>query len=733
MRRPGSLDHLLGLVPGGWPRHIDVMRLFLTAIAGLLLLVSPSVAAPVDTGHLQAELVAQETTVAPGGTTYVALRQKIDKGWHTYWRNPGDSGEATRLAWTLPAGWQAGEIVWAAPSRLPFGPLTNYGYSGTVTLPVPVVVPADAIPGSTVTLRARAAFLVCETICIPEEAALSLTLKVAYGAPQADPRWAPVVAKALEQAPKPAGLKAGYQWSEGRLSLAVAGPPLMGARPSQAYFYPFEPAWIEHAGVQTIDLGPTGLTLTLPPGYQFESGRPPAALSGVLVLDDQSFEISAQAGPSPAGAGGLGPPPSGSGAANGMSLGLAIGFAVLGGLILNLMPCVFPVLSMKAAALAGHANDRKGARAQGLAYGAGVLSTFLLLAVLLIGLKLAGAAVGWGFQLQSPPVVAVLALLMMAVALNMSGLFEVGEGLQGLGQGLAGQGGLVGSFFTGSLAVVVASPCTAPFMGPAMGFALAQSPAVILAVFAALAAGFAAPFVLLALAPALLSGLPRPGPWMNRLRAALAFPMYGAAAWLVWVLAQQTDPGGLAAVLASLVLAAFSFWLLGLFQQGGKAWILWIALAGLVLALAAAVMLPHGTPVAEGANQTTDQGAAVPHEAWSPARVAALRAEGKPVLVNFTAAWCVTCQVNEKVALSTPQVAQALRSSGAVYLKADWTRRDSTIAVALAEHGRAGVPLYLLYRPGLEAPMILPQLLTPGLVAEALTNAAVTPPGPAAR
>lgn len=733
MRRPVVAGVPRGLVLGACPRHIAPMRLFLAVIASLFFIVGPAGAAPVDTGHLQAELVAQEVAVAPGGTTYVALRQKIDKGWHTYWRNPGDSGEATKLVWTLPAGWQAGEIVWAAPSRLPFGPLTNYGYSDTVTLPVPLVVPVDAVPGSTVTLRAQAAFLVCETICIPEDATLSLTLKVANGAPQADPRWGSVVAQALDRAPKPAGLKAGYQWNDGRLTLAVTGDPLTGATLSDAYFYPFEPVWIEHSGIQTVDRGAKGLTLTLPPGYQFESGRPPGALSGVLVLGDQSFEVSAAAGPPPSGAGGLGPPsPSGAAKSGDMSLWLAIGFALLGGLILNLMPCVFPVLSMKAAALAGHAHDRPAARSQGMAYGAGVLATFLLLAGVIIGLRMAGSAIGWGFQLQSPPVVAALALLMLGVALNMSGLFEVGGRLQGAGHGLASRDGLAGAFFTGALAVVVASPCTAPFMGPAMGFALAQSPPVVLAVFAALAVGFAAPFVLLAFIPALLSRLPRPGPWMDVLRRALAFPMYGAAAWLLWVLAQQTDAGGLAAVLASLVLAAFCLWLLGLSQKGGKSWVMWTALAGLALALAIAIVAPRPSPLTGETRGGSGEAVAVLHETWSPQRLAVLRAEGRPVLVNFTAAWCVTCQVNEKVALSTPQVAEAIGSSGAVYLKADWTRRDATIAAALAEHGRAGVPLYLLYRPGVEAPTVLPQLLTPGLVAEALVSATVRPLAPAA-
>jgi thiol:disulfide interchange protein len=709
------------------------MRAILAALAGLFLFVSPALAAPVNTGHIKAELVAQDAAAPPGATVYVALRQKIDDGWHTYWRNPGDSGEATKIVWTLPAGWKAGDIVWKTPGKLPVGPLTNYGYEGEVILPVPLEVPADATPGSTVTLKAAVGFLVCKDICIPEDAALSIDIKVADGAPQPDGRWGRVVADALAAAPKAAGLTAAYQYAPGKLTLAVAGAPLKGADMAGAWFYPYQGVWIDHAGAQTVERGPDGLTLTLPAGYVFETGKPPAMMDGVIVLKGHTYEVTAPQGPAPAGAAGLAVPPASSGAsepgaAGGMGVGLAIAFAFLGGLILNLMPCVFPVLSMKAASLAGHAHESRKARAQGIAYGAGVLATFLALAAVLIGLKLAGSAVGWGFQLQSPPVVAGLAVLMLAVALNMSGVFEVGASLQGAGQGLASRSGLAGAFFTGALAVVVASPCTAPFMGPAMGFALAQSPMVILAVFAALAIGFAAPFVALAFAPALLKRLPRPGAWMDVLRKGLAFPMYGAVAWLVWVLVQQTDAAGLAAVLLALVVAAFGLWLYGLSQAGGRTVPRLLAILLVMAAAALAVLTPKSqAPAPTGAASTAGATAEVPYEAWSPERVAALRAEGRPILVNFTAAWCVTCQVNDKVALSTPPVAEALKAVNGVYLKGDWTNRNPAIAAALAEYGRAGVPLYLVYAPGTEKAVVLPQLLTPGMVAEALRKAGAMP------
>jgi thiol:disulfide interchange protein DsbD len=694
------------------------MRALLAALAGLFLLASPAWAAPVDTGHLTIELVAQDASVAPGTTAYVALRQDIDKDWHTYWRNPGDSGEAPKLTWTLPAGWTAGEFVWATPKTLPFGPLTNYGYSGEVILPVPISVPASARPGP-VTLEAVVDVLVCEKICIPETGKVSITLTVADEAPKPDARWGAAVAGALAAAPKPAGLTATFQNGK-TLTLAVAGGPLKGADMSGAWFFPFQPTVLDHAQAQTAERGSDGLTLTLPPGYAFQAGKPPAVMDGVLVVGDKAYEISAAPGPAPAGVTGLGPPGAKGGAASAPKAGLLIAAltAFLGGLILNLMPCVFPVLSMKAASLAGHAHESRAARRQGLAYGAGVVTTFLILAGVLIGLQLAGQQVGWGFQLQSPPVVGVLGLLMLAVALNMSGVFEIGTSVQGVGSGLAQRGGLAGAFFTGVLAVVVASPCTAPFMAGALGFTIGQPPIVVLAVFLALSLGFAAPFVALAFAPGLLRRLPKPGAWMDTLRKVLAFPMYGAAAWLLWVLSQQTDAAGLALALMGLLTGAFALWLWGL---GAKLWRQALAVLLLIGAVALVLLPGSAAPTRTGEAAST---AALPSEAWSPARVAALRAEGRVVFVNFTAAWCVSCQVNEKVALSTSQVADALKAANGVYLKADWTNRNAEIAAALAEHGRAGVPLYLVYGPGSEEPQILPQLLTPGMVAEALDKAA---------
>jgi thiol:disulfide interchange protein DsbD len=687
---------------------------------------TPAAAEPVNTGHLTAELVAQTDGAAPGQTVWLAVRQKIQKGWHTYWRNPGDAGEPMKLGWTLPAGWRAGEIVWPAPRRLPVGPLMDYGYEGEVLLPVPVIAPADARPGDHAPIRVAASFLVCAETCVPEDAVLTLDLPVTAGPPPRNGRWGEAVAQALAAAPKPGGLAAVFQQRPGGLALAVTGPALKGAEDQDAYFYPFASTVIEHARPQPIDRGPEGLTLTLQPGYDFSHGAAPRSLAGVLVADGKAYEIAAAPGVPPPGAAGLGPPPARLARGPGLGLAFAVGFAFLGGLILNLMPCVFPVLAMKAAALAGHAREETGARRQGLAFGAGVLAAFLALAGVLIGLKAAGAAVGWGFQLQSPPVVAALTLLIFAVALNLSGLFEAGASLQGAGAGLATRRGLAGAFFTGALSVVVAAPCTAPFMGSALGWALTQPPAAALAVFAALAVGFALPFVLLAYAPGLIARLPKPGPWMEVFRKALAFPMYAAAAWLAWVLTVQAGAPALARILAAAVVVALAAWLAGAAQRrsgrGRSGWALGAAAGALAAAaLAVAVLAPY----AEGRSNPAagPESAALAEQPYSPARLAELRARGEPVFVNYTAAWCVSCQVNDRVALSTPRVAEAFRREGVAYLKADWTLRDPVIAADLARFGRAGVPLYLVYPAGGGAPAVLPAILTEGLVLKALAAA----------
>jgi DsbC/DsbD-like thiol-disulfide interchange protein/cytochrome c biogenesis protein CcdA len=546
----------------------------IVAAAALLAMIAGAACAQtVKTPHVESRLVAQTLGAAPGSTLYVAIDQTLDRGWHTYWRNPGDAGEPATIAWTLPKGWRAGDLVWPAPERIPLGPIMNYGFGNELLLAAPIEVPANARPGTTAALKAHVDYLVCAQVCIPGSADLGLDVPIVAGAPSMTPQWGAAIAAGLEAAPKPAALDATFEDVGGKLRLSVAGAALAGASASDAYFYPYDDKLIDHGRPEGVDRGTRGLTLTMTPGAAFTEGPPPKSASGVLAVDGKVYEITARPGPAPAGSGGLGPPAAAPGGgrvagAGGGAILLAAGSAFLGGLILNLMPCVFPILSMKAVALAGHGGEPGRARDHGLAFLGGVLATFLALAGVLIAARAAGAAVGWGFQLQSPLVVAALSLVVLGAGLNLSGLFEIGASLQGVGSAFASAGGLMGSALTGVLAVIVAAPCTAPFMGPALGFALTEPPVVALTVFVALGLGFAAPFTVLSFSPALIGRLPRPGAWMDVFRKALAFPMYAAAAWLAWVLAQQSGPEGLARLFAGAIALALAAWLYGLGQYG---------------------------------------------------------------------------------------------------------------------------------------------------------------------
>ncbi|MDP1912412.1 protein-disulfide reductase DsbD [Brevundimonas sp.] len=697
-----------------------------------------SPAGPQRTERIEAELVPMSAWATPGSTAVVAVKQTIQPDWHTYWRNPGDSGGATTLTWTLPQGVRAGDIVWPVPERQRIAGLMNYGYSGVVYLPVPVEIPASARSGTTLTLAVKALFLVCSAeMCVPDELTLRLDLPVREGAAPLDPRHGAAITAVLESAPRPAGLEARMALDNGVLVLSAAGGPLAGRDPGASYFFPFEGGIIDHPAAQTGVWGPQGLTLRLLPGGETRAAGLSGPIEGVLVTAHGAWEIKAEQGAAPAGTSGSGElaaaadgasaePAVGAGAGTSLAVfAQAVLFAVLGGLILNLMPCVFPILAMKAASLAASAHDVRHARRDGLAFLAGVMTTFVLLAGVLLVLRAAGEAVGWGFQLQSPPVMAGLALLMLAVALNLSGVFHVGAGLQGVGSGpLARLPGGLGAFFTGSLAVIVAAPCTAPFMAFALGAALVMPWPMALVVFLGLGLGLALPFVAVSLTPGLLARLPRPGPWMERLKGLLAFPMYATALWLAWVFGRQTSPEALGLLFIAGLLLALGVWLVGCgqaergFGRRGvfhlTAGVAALLLAGAALILAARLPVPAAGPAA------SVQGAGPVSAPWSPAAVKAALAEGRPVLVNFTADWCVTCKINERTSLTSAGVKAAMERTHAVYLVGDWTRRDDAITAELQRHGRSGVPLYLLYSPGSAEPRILPQLLTEGVVVEAL-------------
>lgn len=684
---------------------------------------------PKRTVRIEAELVPMSAWAAPGSTAVVAVRQVIEPGWHTYWRNPGDSGGATTLNWTLPEGVEAGNIVWPLPERQRLATLMNYGYSGEVFLPVPVEVPADAVPGTTIPLVAQALFLVCsDEMCVPDELTLRLDLPIREGPAPLDDRFGAAIQTVVETAPRPAGIEARVALDGQTLRLTATGGPLAGADFGRAWFFPDRGGLIDHPAPQPGERGPDGVTLNLAIGGEVRATGLTGPISGVLATDAGAWEIVATPGPALAGAGGGRALDLSEGATAGtqtswITFAQAALFALIGGLILNLMPCVFPVLAMKAASLAGTAHEPREARRDGLAFTAGVLATFLALAAALLALRAGGEAIGWGFQLQSPGVIAALALLMLAVGLNLSGVFHVGGGLQGVGAGaLSRLPGGTGAFFTGVLAVVVAAPCTAPFMAFALGAALLMPAPMALAVFLMLGLGLALPYLAISLSPGLLKTMPRPGPWMDRLKGLLAFPMYGAALWLIWVFSRQTGAEGLALLFAAALTLALALWLWGQAQAaravGGRG-LIHAAAGG--LAVLAALGLSVGAASAPRVVASGDAPAtAIASQPWSAEAVAAAQGQGRPVLVNFTADWCVTCKINERTSLSSARVSEAMTASNALYLVGDWTSRDDAITRELERHGRSGVPLYLVFQPGRTEPEILPQLLTEGVVLDAL-------------
>ncbi|MBA4741627.1 MAG: thioredoxin family protein [Azoarcus sp.] len=675
----------------------------------------------VDTPHVTARLVASAKAVAPGDTVTVGLAKTIIPGWHTYWRNPGDSGLATTIDWDVTEGVELGDIQWPAPERHSLGPVTNYGYEGEVTLLSPLSVPADAEPGSTLALRAAVSWLVCEEVCIPEDVELELMLPVA-ATTRGDGH--PAIDAARARLPQPSPWAARHAGGEDGLRLAVdAGALPEGAR--DLWFYPYDWGRIDQSASQALSRTADGIVLSVPRGQAPPADAP---LAGVLVIREDTpdgmlttaFELSAPR----VDAVTPGKPVVSNGAAAAapsIGLGLALLFALAGGLILNLMPCVFPVLAMKVLALVRSGGDSSGVRGHGLAYLAGVLASFALLAAVVLALQQSGQRLGWGFQFQSPVFVVLVAWLLFAVGLNLSGVFTIGAGrLAGIGQSLTTRGGHSGSFFTGVLAAVVATPCTAPFMGAAIGFAMTQPPASLVAIFLALGLGLALPFMVLAWRPALVARLPRPGAWMERFKQFLAFPMYGAAVWLVWVLALQAGADGVLVAAGGMLAIALAAWL---YDTTWQARARVRRSAQLVAAALVVTTLAVGSGLATQPREAAAPraGAALAHEAYTPERFDALRAEGRAVFVNMTAAWCITCLVNEQVVLDRGDVAAAFAEHEVAYLKGDWTNQDADITEVLERFGRSGVPLYLYYPSGVDTEaVVLPQILTPDIVLRAI-------------
>src|SRR5450631_3216491 len=705
-----------------------------------LLLVSPAVyplsGSMVASDNVKARLISEVDAIAPGQSIWVALEFDIRDGWHTYWRNPGDSGQATALHWTLPAGVTAADIVWTAPHRFELPPLVNYGYAKHAMHLVQITAARDLKAGTPLELAAQASWLVCADVCIPESAQLQLRLPVNAAGGAVDPAVAPLFAAARAELPSAEPAATGARIDGNRLVLTLGRE--WGATLSQINalaFYPYDDIGIEYAAPQTLRRSRDSVELALKiAGKASQSTQ----IRGVLLAtvqngagtDSVPIEIAATL-PATGGAAPGAAAPAGAAASRLASdvpgLPVLVLLAVLGGLILNLMPCVFPVLSIKAIGLVEQAKKHPAAvRAKGFAFAAGVVSSMLTLAAVLLALRAGGEQIGWGFQLQSPLFVTLLIYLLLAVGLNLSGVFEVGGALAGVGDSLTQGDNCRASFFTGVLTTLVATPCTAPYMAFAIGAALTQPPIFALCIFAALGFGLALPYLLLSFAPWMRRALPRPGAWMDTLKQFFAFPIYASAAWLLWVLAQQTSSIGFGAALAGAVLIALAAWAYQKSKSsstGGRV----AALVTASFAVLLAFVLPMRFADLAAASSGASAGSAHAADEWQPydaAKVAALNAAGRPLLVNFTASWCLTCLVNERNAFADSAVQEVLRNKNVTLMKGDWTNRDAAITQALAAFGRAGVPLYVVYnsRPGSSEPVILPQLLTAAIVQGAFAD-----------
>ena len=695
----------------------------------------------VTTPYVRAELIAHAPQgVAPGQPLWLGLHITHQPEWHTYWKNPGDSGLPTTLDWQLPAGLDAGEIAWPLPRKIPIGTLANYGYEGTVLLPVPVTVASTFAPGPLArdaTIQLRASWLVCRKECIPEDGEFTLQLPI-QGTTAL--HGATFDAAALAQ-PRPllAGTAGAVPDSHAQvgqdaqvLQFSVQGLPV-ALRGKQLDLFPetsevidnaaqWKQAWNGSVWTAQIPLSPQrSASPSLMPvvlaeqsaahatgpdtrtGYRAEikvlgTWPPVAAAASVSPALEAALKANA------AQAGGSASPVTG---ASALTLSAALLGALLGGLILNLMPCVFPVLAIKVVGFTQHAQDRRAHRVSGLAYTAGVVLSFMLLGALMLGLRAAGEAIGWGFQLQSPAVVASLAALFTLIALNLAGVFEFGHFLPSSLASLQARHPVADSFLTGVLAVAVASPCTAPFMGASLGLTATLPAPQALAVFAALGLGLGLPYLAASLVPAVARALPRPGAWMDTFRKLMAFPMLATVVWLVGVLGQQSGIDGAGALLILLVGLSLVVWALSLAGRA-RVWMASVSIAAMALLVWS--FAPHITnvPTTPSATQASS---ATGWQPWAPGAAEQIVASGRPVFVDFTAAWCVTCQYNKKTTLAHADVLADLEAKNVALLRADWTRRDPAITAALAQLGRSGVPVYVFYRSG-QPPVVLTEVLS---------------------
>ena len=687
-----------------------------TVVASLALLCAfPSVLR----AQVSASLISADASIRAGTPFTAALRLVHQPHWHSYWVNPG-TGLPTTLKWTLPEGWKAGGIQWPAPALLTdsSGAVIGNGYDGDLLLPVTLTPPADLKPGTTVELWADADWLMCQNECVPGNAKLTLTLPVSADIPRPDPVWGARIRAVLPQLPAadPSWtVSAALGAKDATLTVQAVGSASNRARTPDGLHFFSEDGVIASDLPQTVASdGKGGFALTLP--VSPDGPKNPKRLVGVLTSTQgwrtdgslPGLRIDAAFGAAPAGGGTAGeaPPPAG-----GFIGTLALAF--VGGLILNLMPCVFPVLGIKILGFVNQAGaDRRKVTLHGLVFTAGVVLSFWVLAGILAVLRAGGSQLGWGFQLQSPAFVFGLAAAMLAFALNMSGVFEFGLTATGIGSQLQSKSGLVGSFLTGALATVAATPCAAPFLAPALGAALALSTAESFAIFTVIAIGLSSPYLVLSAFPSAVKVLPRPGAWMETFKQAMAFPLYATVAYLVWVLAGQVPESAFLSVLLGLVLVAMGVWFYGRWNAPGASpgRARFGMLACLVL-LALGAWAGWPTPVT-----ATD----IVWEKWSPESVEKLRSENRIVYVDFTARWCATCQANKRLVFHSDDVLRTFHDRHIATLRGDWTNKDPQITAELAKYHRAAVPFNLIWFPGRADPIILPEILAPSVVLDAI-------------
>ncbi|MFA6961945.1 MAG: thioredoxin family protein [Opitutaceae bacterium] len=681
---------------------------------GLLAMTALSVRAQVT-----ASLVANTRELQPGHPLQAALRLEHKSGWHTYWINAG-TGYATSIKWDLPEGWTASDIDWPAPKVITddTGHITGQGYDGVIYLPVTLTPPADLEAGTRVTFNAQAAWLMCHDTCVPGESPVSLTLPVVTNTPTLDPLNGPAINQTLAALPRPnVIINATATFDKNSIILSLTGVPRSPDGSIAKWWFFTQNEIVAFDQPQTLSPQADGsLKLILPrsPGIEAASARLQGVLRSSASAPTDATNASITSAvlinhllqPAP-----ITPAPHKAEAP--ASLLATIPLAFIGGLILNLMPCVFPVLGLKIMGFVNQSGaDRKKITLHGLTFTAGVLASFWTLATVLAVLRAGGGELGWGFQLQSPLFVFGLAAVMLVFALSMSGVCEFGGSVMGAGSGLQMQSGYRGSFFTGVLATVVATPCSAPFLAPALGVALVMPMVEAFLVFTTIAIGLSTPYLLLSIFPQAVKLLPRPGAWMETFKQAMAFPLYATTGYLIWVLAGQTTESGSLMAIFGLTLIAMATWLYGRYAHlGASVSGRRIGIIGGLALLAAGAFL--GWPRAATVNE-------VAWESWSPKRVAELQAQGRPIYVDFTARWCATCQANKKVVFGSSDVRRNFKDKGVVVLRGDWTNQDARITAELTRWNRSAVPFNLVYLPGHNDPTPLPELLTPGIVLNAI-------------